>query len=251
MQSPRLIYYHKLKNIPVPIQALCEAGLSPTQWTLLYLMAHAELEEEMLAMIHCPNKYLLWTNADLQDLLERFYLINEPHPDAPTKTDLMNFRVSERFTDLLSTLKEAWLPDGHYQLARPLEERRQLTAPTPPRAVPAPPLLFSTPPHTVPDTPTSRLDAFDELFQAYPSHIPVKGMLMSGRGGDYDTMAAAYAKALQRHGSSHLDILELVHWAKSQSPSLLTMGLQKFIASREWLGLQELRDQGFAGSSRK
>ena len=92
------------------------------------------------------------------------------------------------------------------------------------------------------------LEAFDALFQAYPSHIPVNGTLMSGRGGDYDGMAAIYAKCLSTKNSpDHATILDLVAWARQQN--LLTMGLKKFLDSREWLGLQELRDQGFAGST--
>jgi hypothetical protein len=242
--TPTTIYYDTLRNIPVPIQALCEAGLSATQWVLLYLMHHKELRPELLAMIHCKNKPLLWTNEDLQDLLDRFYLIREPHPDAPTKTDLMNFRPSERFTDLLVTLKDAWLPAGHYQSARPVEEQKILMELRGRLGKPKTADRTVAPVNNALET----LEAFDELFQAYPAHISVQGELVSGRSSDYDTMAAKYAEVLARKGTPpHEEILDLVLWAKANNR--ITMGLQKFIASREWLGLAELRDQGFAGGT--
>ena len=241
--TPAPILYHALKNIPVPIQALCEAGLSPTQWVLLYILHYRkQLEPELQAMVNCPNKALLWYEQDLRELLDRFYLIHEPVAGSFSKTDAANFRPSVRFTDLLATLKEAWLPDGHYELARPRE------------IGPGPTTIMSarhskgTHAEGLHASLLEDLEAFDALFQAYPSHIPVNGTLMSGRGGDYDGMAAAYAKALTAKNSPvHATILELVSWARQQN--LLTMGLQKFIGSREWLGLQELRDQGFSGST--
>ena len=236
--TPAPIAYHALKNIPVPIQALCEAGLSPTQWVLLYILHHRQqLEPELQAMVNCPNKALLWYEQDLRELLDRFYLIHEPVAGSFSKTDAANFRPSVRFTDLLATLKEAWLPDGHYELARPRVAPLTADRPVPPCVA-----------HDAASSQLQDLEAFDALFQAYPSHIPVNGTLMSGRGGDYDGMAAAYARCLAaKHSPAHTDILDLVRWAKDQG--LLTMGLQKFISSREWLGLQELRDQGFSGSS--
>lgn len=246
-QRPLIIHYHSLKNIPVPIQALCEAGLNPTQWTLLYLMAHPELRNELLAMIHCPNKPLLWTNEDMQDLLDRFYLIREPHPDAPSKTDLMNFRVSPRFTDLLSTLKEAWLPAGHYKLARPIAERQALRGGI--STASADKLELCAPTTTIAPA-LEELEAFDALFRTYPRHIPVNGILMSCWNGDYCIMAASYESYLASKGAlEHKRILDIVRWAKEQN--LLTMRLHKFIDSHGWLGLQELWDQASAGSGRK
>lgn len=229
----------KLHNIPVPIQALVEAGLSPTQWVFLYLI-HFKLWAEMEAIMFCENKPLLYTNDDLNDLVSRFFLIHEPQPGIERLSPL-NFRVSMRFTDLLGALKPAWLPPGYHHAPRRGGESTASVE-----------KLWQATQDKLPANATNHkledLEAFDELFQAYPSHIPVNGTLMSGRGGDYDAMAVVYARALAAKNSpSHATILELVAWARQQN--LLTMGLKKFLDSREWLGLQELRDQGFAGST--
>ena len=232
----------KLRNIPVPIQALVEAGLSPTQWVMLYLI-HFELWSEMEAIMFCDNKPLLYTNDDLNDLVKRYFLIHEPQPGIERLSPL-NFKASMRFTDLLGALKPAWLPPGNYQLARPIAERGFTPNPQAQEARrKAQDILYGTQTNKLED-----LEAFDALFQAYPSHSPVNGTLMSGRGGDYDSMAAVYARALSAKNSfSHSFILEVLAWAKPNG--LITMGLKKFLDSREWLGLQELRDQGFAGST--
>ena len=221
--------YVNLRTLPVPMRALVENGLTPTQWIICYLL-HFELWSDYVAYTTGPDSPQGFDPEELNDLHSRFYLIFEPKDGDHPKLSPKNFRVSERFTDLLEYVGKCHKPllptdKAPYQAPRPsvFEQRIQ-------------PSLEG-------------LDHYDELFALYPSHIPVQGSLVSGRSGDQDLMAASYAKALQKPGVTHEQVLELVHWAKEQSPSMITMGLQKFIASREWLGLQQLKDSGLSGGT--
>ncbi len=227
--SPLGSSYSHLRAIPVPMQALVEAGLNPSQWVVLYLM-HFKLWEELHAYQTGPDAPQGFPDEDLDDLHARFYIIHEPVPGEHHKLSPMNFRVSERFTDLLSTVKAAYIPTELAIANLPPTPTRKADITKP----------------VIPGMGLDGLEAFDELFAAYPSHIPVQGTLMSGRSGDYDSMADVYSKYLSRKYSvEHRDILDILVWAKENE--LIKMGLAKFISGREWLGLQELRDSGFNG----
>lgn len=227
-----------LRVVPVPFQLLVDHGLTPNQWCLLYLM-HFKYDLEQLAYLTGDNAPQGWNPDELNDLHDRFYLIYEPRSGDHPKLSPINFRVSERFTDLLGETNVVLPPP--YKLTAPLPAKKWDSTV---RAQPSD-VLEQKP--VIPGLGLDALEAFDELFGAYPSHIDVNGTLMSGRSGDYEHMAASYGKLLDskqgRQGPSHVEILELVAWAKENA--LIKMGLAKFISGREWLGLNELRESGF------
>jgi len=214
--------YAHLAVVPVPFQILVEDGLTPNQWCLLYLL-HNKLDREQLAYLTAENAPQGWNPDELNDLHDRFYLIFEPVAGNHPKLSPINFRVSERYTDLLDKLKVK-VPKVQVPLEKPM-----LTKPV------------------LPGMGLDALEFFDELFLLYPSHIDVNGTLMSGRSGDYEQLADAYARYLvSRKAVPHPDIMEITTWAKENNH--LRMGLAKYISSREWIGLAELRDKGQGGT---
>jgi hypothetical protein len=228
------------RTIPLPIGALVEAGISPNQWFILYLL-HYQLWDDYVSYQQGPKIELNAIHPDeLNDLHQRLFLYYEPKEGDHAKTSPINFRVSERFTELLGHITKTHIPgDGAFYPDMGAYQK-SLEKPKP----------FSLARNGESEQPKQDFDGlefYDELFDAYPSHFPVDGRLMSARSGDQDHMAVAYTKALLRKGAlSHPEILSLVEWAKMQSPSMITMGLKKFIDSQEWIGLKQLRDSGAA-----
>lgn len=224
-----------LRCIPVPLEALVERGLSPSQWVICYLL-HYKMWDELNAYILLDTAPGAFLPDELNDLHGRFYLIYEPIPGVSPRTHPSNFRVSERFTDLLPLIKPPFIgPDVKLRPDTLTKEKLEVEMP-----------LMADVNIKAPVT-AEQLDAFDELFQHYPSHIPVDGKQMSGRSGDYDQMSLKYAELLKKSPKLHAHILELVDWAVANN--LITMGLNKFLHSREWLGLEELRAKGFQGGT--
>jgi hypothetical protein len=219
-----------LRTIPLPVAALIEAGITPNQWFILYLL-HFELWSDYVAY-QTSDKIELNAipNDELNDLHERLFIYYEPVPGDHPKTSPKNMKVGQRFIDLLHHVGKQHSP-----------VTVELRTPSTP---------FSLARHGESEQPSqdiNGLEFYDELFAVYPSHFPVDGRLVSARSGDQDHMAVQYTKALLRKGAfPHALIMELVRWAKAQNPSMITMGLKKFIDSQEWIGLKELRDSGSA-----
>ena len=86
-----------------------------------------------------------------------------------------------------------------------------------------------------------------ELFEAYPSSIVINGSTFSLRNitklyKSLDEMCFEYGKAIKFNPETHKYILELLEWSKENGH--IQSGICDFIASHQWLTLQELRDNG-------
>lgn len=84
-----------------------------------------------------------------------------------------------------------------------------------------------------------------ELFDNYPVTINVNGITYSARTSgnkykDLEDMYYAYGKAIGNKLEVHQHVLELLEWAKENG--LVNKGLYRFIADREWLNLEAMKD---------
>lgn len=86
-----------------------------------------------------------------------------------------------------------------------------------------------------------------ELFETYPASIIINGRTFSLRNitklyKSLDEMCFEYGKAIKFNPDIHKEVLELLEWGKENNH--INSGLCDFIASHQWLTLQELRDNG-------
>lgn len=84
-----------------------------------------------------------------------------------------------------------------------------------------------------------------ELFDNYPVTINVNGIIYSARTAgnkykDLEDMYFAYGRAIGNKLEVHEHVLELLNWAKENG--LVNKGLYRFIADREWLNLEAMKD---------
>ena len=84
-----------------------------------------------------------------------------------------------------------------------------------------------------------------ELFDNYPVTINVNGITYSARTSgtkykDLEDMFYAYGRAIGNKLEVHQHVLELLEWAKENG--LVNKGLYRFIADREWLNLEAMKD---------
>ena len=84
-----------------------------------------------------------------------------------------------------------------------------------------------------------------ELFDNYPVTINVNGITYSARTSgnkyrDLEDMYYAYGRAIGNKPNVHQHVLELLDWAKENN--LVNKGLYRFIADREWLNLEAMKD---------
>lgn len=84
-----------------------------------------------------------------------------------------------------------------------------------------------------------------ELFENYPTLVNVNGILYSAKttGNKYrdlDEMLFAYGRAIGNKPEMHRHVLELLEWAKENG--LVNKGLCRFIADKEWLNLEAMKD---------
>ena len=84
-----------------------------------------------------------------------------------------------------------------------------------------------------------------ELFDNYPVTINVNGITYSARTSgnkyrDLEDMYYAYGRAIGNKPNVHRHVLELLDWAKENN--LVNKGLYRFIADREWLNLEAMKD---------
>ena len=86
-----------------------------------------------------------------------------------------------------------------------------------------------------------------ELFEAYPAFTTINGRVFSLRNitklyKSLDDMCFDYGKAIKFNPDVHKQVLELLEYGKENNQ--INSGICDFIASRQWLTLQELRDGG-------
>ena len=91
-----------------------------------------------------------------------------------------------------------------------------------------------------------------ELFDAYPAFLPAGGKLLplrniSKKYYSLEEFFFAYSVAIKHNVDAHKEVMELLEWGKENN--LISYSILEFLASRKWLELKELRDNGIGGNS--
>jgi hypothetical protein len=86
-----------------------------------------------------------------------------------------------------------------------------------------------------------------ELFMNYPPFTRINGQLFSLRNitklyKSMDDMCFNYGKSIKFDPNQHKHIMELLEYGKENN--LINSGLCDFIASKKWLDLEAMRDEG-------
>ena len=86
-----------------------------------------------------------------------------------------------------------------------------------------------------------------ELFNAYPSHITIKGRVFSLRNiaksfKSFDDFCFEYGHAIKFDPKKHQEILNLLEYSKENN--LISSGISDFVISRQWLSIQNMIDDG-------
>ncbi len=112
-------------------------------------------------------------------------------------------------------------------------------------------LLYGTAPSGEPISDTSLMIddevAFNELFMAYPPFIDISGGKAPGRNISVELGAEQYSLITKGKRVAHEEILDLLQWGMLNG--LVNMGLKKFLDSRQWLSIKQLRESGEAGGT--
>lgn len=74
--------------------------------------------------------------------------------------------------------------------------------------------------------------AGEELWNAYPNTLNIKGSLVPAKTCDKEELAKKYAKIIKYDKSSHQKILELLK--KAKMANAISLGIEKFVDSRHW-----------------
>lgn len=85
----------------------------------------------------------------------------------------------------------------------------------------------------------SEEDAFNELFFAYPPFINIQGRMVSARTISIELGGHTYHRIIKGQRSQHKEIIEYVEFGKNNN--MINMGLSKFLESRQWLGIRQIR----------
>ena len=91
-----------------------------------------------------------------------------------------------------------------------------------------------------------------ELFDAYPPFLPAGGKLLplrniSKKYYSLEEFFFAYSVAIKHNVDTHKEVMELLEWGKENN--LISYSILEFLASRKWLELKELRNNGIGGNS--
>jgi len=78
-----------------------------------------------------------------------------------------------------------------------------------------------------------------QLFDAYPGFIFINGQRYTGRNVSQEEIAKEYLRAIKNNEDEHQEVLKDLEWAKEKEA--IKMGLKKFVLSRFWIELRELR----------
>lgn len=86
-----------------------------------------------------------------------------------------------------------------------------------------------------------------DLFQNYPAFTNINGRTFSLRNitklyKSIDEMCFAYGKEIKFDPIKHQEVMELLEWAKENNQ--IHSGICDFIASRKWIDLKQMRDEG-------
>ena len=86
-----------------------------------------------------------------------------------------------------------------------------------------------------------------ELFDAYPGFVEVKGCLyslknISKKFYSLDEFYFYYSATIGHNPDKHREVMELLEWAKERN--LVNFGILEFCASRKWETFKEMREKG-------
>ena len=83
-----------------------------------------------------------------------------------------------------------------------------------------------------------------QLHDAYPHHFGEKKF--PAKSCSEQEIAVDYLRNIGNSEEEHLRVLEDVRWAKENNQ--ITMGLVKFVQSKNWMAIREQREKGFLAS---
>jgi len=75
-------------------------------------------------------------------------------------------------------------------------------------------------------------DAFEELWEEYPTTILIQDKVIPARSGDYDVLKEKYLSTIGKDKSLHESILRTL--VKAKELGIISIGIEKFILSRHW-----------------
>lgn len=81
-------------------------------------------------------------------------------------------------------------------------------------------------------------EAGDELIRTYPNWLLINNKKISAKSCDHDIVAERYAKIIKNSRQKHDSIIKLIKRMKEKT-EYVSMGIEKFVASRHWLLLEE------------
>lgn len=84
-------------------------------------------------------------------------------------------------------------------------------------------------------------EAIEQLLDAYPKFYtnPTTMIRYPLTTTDEDELKELYARKIKESAQEHLEVMKDVEYAKQNN--LITMGILKFIGSKQWLAIRELR----------
>lgn len=88
-------------------------------------------------------------------------------------------------------------------------------------------------------------DLYPEYCQGSTSKLLIARSLTTKGFNDHEALFQKYLKNIQYKVTNHLQVLEILAWAKEQQ--LLTFGIAEYVVSRKWNDHIALRDSGESG----
>ncbi len=79
----------------------------------------------------------------------------------------------------------------------------------------------------------------EEFISAYPKWLFIHGKQVAARSCDLDELERQYYQKVVKRGQ-HRRVMDQLHWAIKNHK--ISMGIEKWFASRQWEALEEMRD---------
>lgn len=81
-----------------------------------------------------------------------------------------------------------------------------------------------------------------ELEDAYPSFLLINGQKYIARNASAEEIAPMYLKAIEKNPEEHKRVIDDLKWAVENN--VLSIGLRKFVDTKFWKAIRELRENG-------
>ena len=135
--------------------------------------------------------------------------------------------------------QEKWFKEN---IAQALVDKSILIAPKAPAGHTAGLDCFEISPQFIQDFAIDLYGMPDELFEAYPKFFMSNGTRYNIRNSHVEKFGAKYLRFINNQREKHEEVLELIEWAKENKS--LNIGLEKFVDTKYWEALQELKEEG-------